>query len=99
MAGATLGGVAGRRAGELLSNAWFASSASRMQREVVRGRAPRGIERVDKGNPSDPGDLEPHVHFEDGRALKQSGQWKHGSGEVPRAFADWLRSHGWSVPQ
>jgi RHS repeat-associated protein len=103
VAGAATGGIAGKLTGEAITNVLFAgraSGAGRMQREVERGQAPRQVRRVDKGNPSDPGDLEPHVHLRDGSALTQGGRWKHGGdGGVPKTVADWLRNHGWRVPE
>lgn len=104
-AGAILEGAAGAATGKLwgraLTNFLYkkASSAGRMQREVERGQAPSEVDRVDRGNPSDPGDAEPHVHFNDGKALTQSGRWKHGAGEISRAVREWLEQHGWSAPQ
>jgi hypothetical protein len=69
-----------------------------MQRQVERGQAPNEVDRVDKGNPNDPGDKDPHVHLKDGRALKDNGEWKHGGGEIVKAVRDWLTGHGWTVP-
>jgi len=99
--GEAAGGAAGALAGKAITNVLFSqgtSGAGKMQREVERGHAPNGVDRVDRGNPSDPGDAEPHVHLDDGRALTQSGRWKHGAGEVTKSIADWLKGHGWSTP-
>ncbi|MGH3428599.1 MAG: RHS repeat-associated core domain-containing protein, partial [Sciscionella sp.] len=104
-AGAILEGAAGAVAGKLwgkaLTNFLFkkASNAGKMQREVERGQAPNDVDRVDRGNPSDPGDAEPHVHFKDGSALTQSGRWKHGASEISKVAREWLEHHGWSAPQ
>ena len=98
----TIGAGAGALAGEIVDQVFFAkkpTSAGRMQREVERGRAPRDVDRVDKGNPSDPGDAHPHVELKDGRALRRDGTWKHAEGEVSRAIGDWLKMHGWEVPK
>jgi RHS repeat-associated protein len=95
--GATYGGLAGAYVDGLV-NLSKISSAGKMQREVERGRAPKEVDRVDKGNPDDPGDKDPHVHLKDTRALKQDGTWKEGAGEISKAVANWLTSHGWGIP-
>jgi len=95
------GAAAGKALGELVSPYLFSKSpsrASKMQREVEKGQAPEDVKRVDRGNPHDPGDAEPHIHLDDGRALTQSGRWKHGAGEITRAVRNWLESHGWKGP-
>jgi hypothetical protein len=75
------------------------SSASKMQTEVQRGQAPRGVERVDRGNPNIPGNQD-HAHITGQRAtLNRDGTWGHGNdtGTLTSAQRDWFRSHGWNV--
>jgi hypothetical protein len=72
------------------------SSAGKMEKEVERGQAPRGVDRVDTGNRRF-GEKD-HVHLDDGRALNNDGTWKHGEGSIGRTIQDWLGDHGWKVP-
>jgi len=71
------------------------SSPGKMQRDVETGKAPRNVNRVDKGRGPYEKD---HVHLRDGRALNNDGTWKHGNGEVSRKIAKWLEENGWEVP-
>jgi RHS repeat-associated protein len=74
------------------------SSAGRLQSEIERGQAPKGVDRVDKGRGPYEKD---HVHFgkgEQSSALNNDGTWKHNPQKIPGAVKDWLGSHGWSVP-
>ena len=72
-----------------------ATSPNQMQKQVERGKAPREVDRVDKGA----GEIDkPHVHFKDGRALYSDGTWKHGSGTVSEPVKNWLRANGWTPP-
>jgi len=71
------------------------SSAGRMQREVVRGQAPRSVKRVDRGRSHMEQD---NVHFEGKHAINRDGTWKHGGRDLTRQEQDWLQSHGWSTP-
>lgn len=75
------------------------SSARKMQSEVQRGQAPRGVERVDRGNPNIPGSQD-HAHILGQRAtLNRDGTWGHGNqmGTLTRPQRDWFRAHGWNV--
>lgn len=72
------------------------SSAGKMQKEVERGQAPKGVDRVDKGN-ANLGEKD-HVHFDDGSALNSDGTWKHGSRNLKNDEKDWLTGHEWSLP-
>jgi len=72
-----------------------AKSVNQMQKQVEKGDAPRGIKRVDKGNP-DHGEQD-HVHFDDDSALNRDGTWKHGSGSLNRSQESWLRGNGWRI--
>ncbi len=70
-----------------------------MQREVERGQAPKGVDRVDKGR----GPFEKdHVHFGEGEkspALNNDGTWKHNPTPIPKAVQEWLTAHGWKLPE
>jgi RHS repeat-associated protein len=74
------------------------SSPNQMNREIRQGKAPRTIQRVDRGNPDIP-DNQDHVHFVNDRAtLNRDGTWGHGSTRtLSRAERVWLRGHGWNV--
>jgi hypothetical protein len=69
------------------------SSAGRMQKEVERGRAPKSVDRVDKGRGPNEQD---HVHFADRSARNQDGSWKHGFSDLSKQVTDWLAKHGWN---
>ncbi|MCL1989645.1 MAG: RHS repeat-associated core domain-containing protein, partial [Defluviitaleaceae bacterium] len=73
------------------------SNPNRMQQEVQRGQAPRGIDRVDR--PHVPGQ-EPHVHFSNGTSLNQSGTIHDAHRGIPnptRSQIRWLDRHGWAT--
>ena len=74
-----------------------ALSPNQMQKTVERGQAPKGIERVDKGNP----DLfeQPHVHFQNGAALNKDGTWKHGNALLTDDQTKWLQDNEWALPK
>lgn len=74
------------------------SRPGKMNMEVKRGQAPKGVSRVDKGyGPSE----KDHVHFGRGEgspALNHDGTWKHGAIRLSNGIKEWLRRHGWSLP-
>jgi hypothetical protein len=75
-----------------------APSVNQAQKEVERGKAPKSIDRFDKGHPQ----LreQPHVHFKDGNALNQDGTWKHGPGrQLTNDEKDFLTDFGWQAPK
>jgi hypothetical protein len=75
------------------------SSPNQMNKEIQRGQAPKGIERVDRTDPNIPGSQD-HVHFTGERAtLNRDGTWGHGDGEVEltKKQREWLKGHGWCV--
>ncbi len=74
------------------------SSPGNMQRQVEKGQAPNSVDRVDKGDPNNPGDKEPHIHFKDKSALTQSGAWKHGGRDLTAAERKWITGNNWKVP-
>jgi RHS repeat-associated protein len=69
-------------------------SAKAAQRQVERGWAPRGIDRVDEGRGPNEQD---HVHFRDGSALNRDGTWKHGGRALSGSERRWLIRIGWRV--
>jgi hypothetical protein len=67
-----------------------------LQRQIELGKAPKGVERADKGR----GDFEKdHVHFSDGSALNYDGTWKHGRRDLTREEMYWLKENGWNLPR
>ncbi len=67
-----------------------------LQRQIELGKAPKGVERADKGR----GDFEKdHVHFNDGSALNYDGTWKHGQRDLTREEIGWLKENGWNLPR
>jgi hypothetical protein len=42
-----------------------------MQRQVRKGKAPKGVKRVDKGNEGTC--TQPYIHFRDGTSINQAG--------------------------
>ncbi len=85
----------------LVHNDGCPTSPNQMQRQVSRGQAPRGIDRVDNANPGTD-DAQPHVHFDDWRStLNQDGTWGHGDGSdanLTNKMVEWLLENGWGVP-
>jgi hypothetical protein len=75
------------------------TSANQMRQQVLRGNAPRSVDRVDADRKLPSGQYEePHVHFKDGSALYRTGVWRHGSHELTNAEIKWLTSNGWRLP-
>lgn len=112
--GAVIGGLAGAAIGQWAWDNWFAnegnegdegqcttqepSSPGKMQQDVKKGRAPEGVDRVDRGHL--PGQ-EPHVHYDDGTSSTQSGgvHDKHkGTPQSTNKIKKWLKKHGWNIP-
>lgn len=67
-----------------------------MNQAILRGGAPKGLTRVDRGKI--PGE-QTHIHFEDGSALNMDGTWKHGGTSLTNAQIKWLEANGWVVPR
>ena len=68
-----------------------------MNKDLLTGKAPQTVERVDKGKMKGEQD---HVHFGDGSALNRDGAWKHppdggGTHVISNQERAWLQSHGW----
>jgi hypothetical protein len=70
-------------------------SVNQLNEEIKRGKAPRGITRVDRGKVYGEQD---HIHFVDRSALNRDGTWKHGGTNITKEQAEWLRNNGWRLP-
>jgi RHS repeat-associated protein len=102
-----LGSLAAMGARELV-DVYFAkkpTSPGAMQKQVERRQAPRSVDRVDPGNPRDPGDREPHIHFKDMKAaLRRDGVWKEVSKneqvrQLTKEEIKWIQSNNWQLPK
>ncbi len=74
------------------------SSAGKMQREVEKGQAPAGVERVDKGAIEG---QEDHVHYTDGTSSTVSGATHDKINGIPNPsnkIRKWLEKHNWTPP-
>ena len=75
------------------------TSQNQMQKQVEKGSAPKGIDRVDKPH-TDTG--QPHIHFgENDRALNLDGTWHDAGKNIPKitgAIKKWILKNGWSLP-
>lgn len=68
-----------------------------MNEQVKKGKAPRGVKRVD--NP-DSQYSEPHIHFDDGTSITRSGKIhdaSHGTPQLTKPIIDWLHDNGWCL--
>jgi hypothetical protein len=75
------------------------SSPNQMNREIQRGQASNGIERVDRADPNIPGSQD-HVLFTGQRAtLNRDGTWGHGDEalDLTKKQREWLEGHGWCI--
>jgi len=72
------------------------SSVNQMQHQVSTGKAPRTVERVDKGRQDQ--HEKDHVHLKGGHALNKDGTWKHGGRELTKSEKEWLKENGWELP-
>ncbi|QJB56877.1 DUF637 domain-containing protein [Pseudodesulfovibrio sp. zrk46] len=78
-------------------------SINQLNQEIETGKAPSGIKRIDIGLIYKE---QPHVHFEDGRALNKDGRWKHTGRKdknvKPKKLTTkqkkWLKKNGWKLP-
>ena len=71
------------------------TSPNQMQKQVLRGQAPKDVIRVD--NPKIPGQ-KPHIHFKDGTALNIDGtihDAKNGIPSLSNEVRIWLFDNGW----
>lgn len=73
-----------------------------MQRQIEKGQAPKGVDRVDKADPNIP-NSKPHIHFgEDEAALNQDGTWHDAGKKIPNLsnkIKDWILDNGWNLPK
>ena len=79
----------------LVHNACKPTSPNQMQQQVLRGKAPKTVVRVD--NPKIPGQ-QPHVHFDDGTAINIDGSVHdamNGVHKLTNKEAIWLFENGW----
>lgn len=67
-------------------------SINQLQQLVKKGKAPKTIDRFDKGNPNH--DEDDHVHFNNGSALYRDGTWKHGTKNLTNAETQFLNNAG-----
>ena len=74
-----------------------AKSINQLQKDVEKGRAPKGIERFDNAHDSKTG--QPHVHFKDSKesALNRDGSWKEGYHDLNKKEKEYLKKHGWNI--
>ncbi|MBB2486349.1 RHS repeat-associated core domain-containing protein [Mitsuaria sp. WAJ17] len=73
------------------------TGASKMQKAVERGQAPKGIERVDKAHDA-PG-AKDHVHFKDGTSMNHDGtihDAHKGTPSPTNKESKWLENNGWT---
>ena len=73
------------------------TSANQLDKQIQKGQAPRGVKRADK---PDPQLAEPHVHFDDGTSITQSGKIHDahkGTPNLTKQILDWLHRNGWCL--
>jgi len=70
-------------------------SFNQIDQEIRRGQAPRGIERIDRGQVTGE---QTHIHFSNGSALNIDGSWKEGKEEPTKEQREWLLKNGWRLP-
>lgn len=73
----------------------------RCKKQVEAGKAPREVDRVDKGNPDIPNNKD-HVHFKDDTALNYDGTLSHegkGIPKITKGIRTWLAKNGWQLPE
>ena len=81
------------------SSGKITKSTNQMHQDVNKGKAPKSVERVDKGNTAMKGEQD-HVHFKDGNALNRNGTWKEGAGRtLTRSEQQWLQLGGFTLPE
>lgn len=74
-----------------------ATSQNQMQKQVVKGQAPKEVDRVDKDHT---GYGQDHVHFKDGTAINKDGTVHddgHGKPNLSNKVLDWLNKNGWCL--
>jgi len=71
------------------------NNLNRLSQTIKKGQAPKSIIRLDKGKNYK--EL-PHVHFDNGSALKINGVWKHGYKELTNKEIKFLKRYEWILP-
>jgi hypothetical protein len=76
------------------------TSPNQMQRQIERGQAPRGVDRICTQCSYSDDNPQPHIHFDNMRpTLNMDGTWGHGgSGSLSNKVIQWLLGNGWGVP-
>ena len=82
--------------GAWVHNSCKITSPSQLRQQVLRGKAPRGVKRVDNGKVQGE---QHHIHFDDGSALNIDGTWKHGGTSLTGAQKKWIKKNGWKLPE
>lgn len=82
--------------GAWVHNTCKITSPSQLRQQVLRGKAPRGVKRVDNGKVQGE---QHHIHFDDGSALNIDGTWKHGGTSLTGAQKKWIKKNGWKLPE
>jgi hypothetical protein len=72
------------------------TSVNQMEEQVKRGKAPKSVDRVDRGRSSHE---KPHIHFKDGSALNEDGTWKEGKKNLTNEEKGWIEDNGWTLPK
>jgi hypothetical protein len=68
---------------------------AKMNRQISKGQAPRGIKRIDKDIDSHGGSVHAHVH---GGAVRTNGTIKHPlKSPLTNNQRKWLKGHGWKL--
>ena len=72
-----------------------------MNDQIKKGKAPRGVSRVDSPDPKMP-NSQPHIHFgENESALNRDGTWHDARKPRPKInnkIEKWILENGWSLP-
>ena len=86
--------------GVLVHNSCKRTSPRQMQKQVERGQAPKGVERVDTAHVSGAPNQYPHVHFTDGTSLNWDGSIHDKANGIPvltQKIIAWLSKNNWST--
>ena len=74
------------------------TSINQLQNQVVRGQAPKEVDRVDPAHIKNVPNQKPHVHFKDGTAINLDGTPSHESKGIPSlstSVLEWLANNGY----
>ncbi|MHA7878005.1 MAG: hypothetical protein ACX93T_03760 [Bacteroidota bacterium] len=76
------------------------SSINQLNTLVKKGQAPKNIRAFHtKGDPSTRHTLVEHIQFKDGSALGKDGVWCHGGRKLTNEEINFLKAHGWKIPE